>query len=339
MAICLKCNDIFESLENLNISIDEVAEGFTLVTSINKLCLYCNEEISIGESYFKDEKNFVEFQNKAVLAIADSLSKQIEFCSHCKGIDIESYTYKFTKVEEYGTETFFLGIDLEDFLRCHYISYSLKELVIKQLECQYCNYGREPYHPKHNPNGGHFEIKDRFYSQNDIDSFYGLDAKEFSKLAHGIELHNHELDDFKDYIFLNPLLAYRHEAGIKIFNILKKHYDKEQFTLIKKGTSLYRGRKRKIDAKEHTMEDLWNPGEGIASHGRYNSVGTSVLYCSDTESSIPYEIHTSPDDVVTIAEMFVKSDLKLLDVSALFKGFEGFINPDSLDSKILKKKY
>lgn len=346
MAICGNCClDLLEVLETLNIDLNELStalEEVTLKDNGKLTCGKCKQTLSTGDLYFNSEEDFEYFVEEATVAIGKSLSEKIEFCSHCEGSEIEFAIARFNKeLEEDEVELPQRGVELQEFLFDVGIPDQYFDQVAENLVCQNCGYGEEPYHPKHNPDGGHFDVWDRIYSQEDINEFYGVDVDEFIKLGtlYGIEFYKQELTDFQDIIYNYPLLAYKHPIGQKIYTVLQNHFDKGGYTTLSQGATVYRGRNRKRDSNTLKPDQLWNPPVGVASHGRYNSIGISVLYCTDSIEAIPNEIHPQHDDEIDIATFQIKSSYKLLDVSKLFNGFEGFLSVQNAESKTLKSAY
>lgn len=167
-----------------------------------------------------------------------------------------------------------------------------------------------------------------------------MDYEEFSDFAlqYDINLSLTELSDFKKYMIENPLLAFKHPAGQKIYSVLKSHFDTEDCIHLEKGVTLYRGRNRKVDATKLTADQLWNPPKGNSSHGRYNLIGTSVLYCTDKVEGIPLEIHPGHDDTVDIGVFQNRKEFKLLNI-VFFQNFSGFFSEKNIDTKTLKEVY
>ncbi|MBS4539652.1 HNH endonuclease [Clostridium sp. D2Q-11] len=154
-----------------------------------------------------------------------------------------------------------------------------------------------------------------------------------------IEFKENEVEDFIEHIYYNPMVAYKHIIGEKIYNLLKKCYKKNYFETVQPSMKLYRGRKRKKYERQYSKKQLWSPPSGLASHGRYNSVGVSVLYCSDLKDSIPYEIHPQVGDIIDIGEFTVERELKVLNINNIFNEFEGFISVENTENKLVNRCY
>lgn len=193
------------------------------------------------------------------------------------------------------------------------------------------------------PEGGSQEAKEMFFkiTQGSPDQYDIEDITEIHNFGkeYNINISLEELEDFKEYLYSSPLLAYKHATGQKIYDALKKHYDDANYSILEISEIVYRGRVRKIDQPKYIDDELWNPPMGVSTHGRYNSIGISVLYCCETIENIPYELYPTKNEVVDIARMGINSSLKLLNIGNIFRGFEGFFDEIDAESKLLKRSY
>ncbi|MRX71950.1 RES domain-containing protein [Bacillus lacus] len=320
----------------------EIPEGkwFEGNSNSDAVCLICNHEIDSEESYYFSDTIDEEIFH-AIEELGDSLSQNIDACFNCEGNEIDYFLYKWNKEadkDEYREKV--LGTSVEELLYNHEIPEALHETVTQYLQCKKCRYGKEAMHPKHNPDGGIFELYDEIYTQKEIDEFWGLDYEEFSNFAlqYGISLNQAELSDFKKYMIENPLLAFKHPVGQKVYDVLKAHFEAKDNIELKKGQILYRGRNRKVDGRRFNKDEMWSPPKGVSSHGRYNLIGTSVLYCSDKVEGIPLEIHPAHDEKVEIGVFEIEKKLKLLNID-FFENFGGFFSEKDTNTKTLKDVY
>ncbi|MNW40227.1 hypothetical protein D3C74_173350 [compost metagenome] len=304
------------------------------------ICECCYKKIATTNHYM------ITIPEEVQHAIADALSEDIGGCEHCEGNERASYVNAFNN-DPWSKES---RIDLESVSgdsATHYVGEQdvpdeLNLLFVKLIVCQ-CGYGREPMHPKHNPNGGVFEPYEDIYTKRDVNEYWGFDIEQFSKFGklYGEEISQDDLLDFRNHLRSHPLLALHHTTGQAIFNVLKKHFNAKNFIVLKKcDTRLYRGRTRKKDSTALTRKQMWAPPPGKPQHGRYNSVGVPVIYVCDQLNAISYEIHPSIEDVLHIAQVELLTDeLSIFDMESFDMEFQGFFSEKNEESSPLKTAY
>lgn len=345
--ICFHCTDLVDVLNRLEISLDDFDNAPLKMVGYKDLgdiiCSNCDNELDVGDLYFECEEDHEQFLDEAIQIISETLSAQISQCFRCPaGQDIESFLYTVNKeLKEDGITYSNPGTEIYEFLFDEEVPEQYHEKVKNYLICSNCGYGK-PHHPKHNPNSYHFELHNHIYhSREVIDRFWGYDDEDFIELAtnFGIDLEIKELEGFREFIYKYPMLALTKDTAKKIYSLLEKIYKDNEFIILNTSQILYRGRPRKKDDKVLTPEQLWSPPEGLPTHGRYNSVGVSVLYCCDKVDGIPYELHPTNEQDIDIAKFELINDLKLFDIDRVFKGFEGFFALPNEESKMVKKAY
>ena len=301
-------------------------------------CELCEEVLEPYTMYFKNEDEITYCKELIAEKIGERLSKNIEYCSHCNGEEITQFEYSASR-EEIGFQT--VGIDIWDFLSEKNVLETYHDLVVKKLICQHCKYGEEDFHPKSNPDGGYFDLVDSIYSQEELDEFWGIDEQQLNELAskYKIDLTNNEIECFIDFLYGKPLIAFKSETAKKFYNILKKVFIDEEFDKMKIGETCYRGRIRGKDDIKFKVENLNYPPFGVASHGRYNAIGVSVLYCTNDINGIPYEIEPNKNQCIDIAEFKCVKELKLFNIDSIFRGFSEYMSKENVESRSLKKNY
>ncbi|MGE7929216.1 hypothetical protein [Lysinibacillus xylanilyticus] len=94
------------------------------------------------------------------------------------------------------------------------------------------------------------------------------------------------------------MMAYKHEFSETLFKIVREFYeDKGMLQNVHINYELYRGRKRSKDNTQYNINEMGMPPKGVSSHGRYNLIGTSVLYLTTSKFGIPYEIEPKKNEV------------------------------------------
>lgn len=301
-------------------------------------CTICNEVLEPQTMYFDDEREADYCKELIAEKIGEILSEKIEFCSHCEGAEIEQLEYTASKE---GVELQTGGIDVWDFMSENNVLEFYYDLVITKLVCQNCHYGEEDYHPKHNPMGGHFDLDDCIYTQEDLDEFWGVDEQQLSDLAlnYKIDFKSDEIKDFIEFLYEKPLIAFKCETAKKLYSLLNEVFKAEDFARMQVGELCYRGRSRGKDNSKFKVKDLSYPPSGVATHGRYNTIGVSVLYCTNDINGIPYEIEPKKNQFVDIVELKCVKELKLFNIDSIFKGFSEYTSKENIESKTLKKNY
>ncbi|SUV06335.1 Uncharacterised protein [Priestia megaterium] len=333
---CLSCLNIQEQLEYNDLTLYDIENPPVSIVGFNEdiICEVCSEELE-PETYYIYKDNQEELFEKIGEKLGEVISEQIEYCSNCEGSAIEYQNYVYEK--EFG-EAYNSGIDVYDFL-CEYNIFDdyLMDYVIKNLVCKHCGFGV----PDRDDINRYFDTSDRIYSRQEIDKFYGLDVEELNIIGeiYGISFTREELNDFINFIYNNPSLSMKHEAGQKIYELLEKNLLTNDYVL-HEGTTLFRGRKRYHDQNKYDEKSLWTPPQGQASHGRYNSIGISVLYCSDGYKGLPYELSPLKNECIDYVEFILNTNLQILDISKLFpEEFGEYISTANVESKLLKKTY
>lgn len=332
---CQKCYRSLLELYNVQkLSITSVGEETTCEDPIS--CDVCNSEINEGSSYYLVyESNLIQ--------VADIISKDIEGCEHCEGNE------RYGMVAAFNNDPFDptsrmespSGIRAYEFLYDQGVPEELISRFIPLIRCS-CGYGGESMDPKNNPEGGLFDEDTEVYTRQDINDFWGIDVENFLEFAqqYGIDLTFDDFTSFRQHLIVYPLLAFQHPAGQKIFETIKMHYDKSDFVQLHIKTMLYRGRTRKKDSgKPYVDKEMWSPPEGLPQHGRFNTVGVSVLYVTDRLDGLPFEIHPSPDEYLDVAVFELQRELHLFDIGLFDNEFQGFFNEINEESKPLKKAY
>lgn len=334
--ICVSCLNIKEPMDYNKLTFYDIDQAPIKIVGFDEYyyCVKCEESLEPEDWYIKEEDE-EEIYIKVGEVLGTNLSSYIEYCSSCKGEEIEHTEYvmgkEFGHVESSGT-------DMIDFLGEHAVyNEELMKLVLNNLTCQHCGYGT--YDRKEN---NKFQALDKIYSSRDLDEFYGLDFSELNVLAHkyNINFMKEDLTAFIEFIFGNPSLAMKHQTGQKLYDLLSNHYESENYYTIQEGKILYRGRKRYLDQKKLAEEELWSPPDGKATHGRYNPIGKSVFYCTDNREGLPYELNPLKNECIDYGEFLTLKYLKILDVSEIFpEEFGEYIAATNVESNLLKKGY
>ncbi|RAK03973.1 hypothetical protein C8C77_1484 [Halanaerobium saccharolyticum] len=297
-------------------------------------CSCCSKKIYNEDYYiYKDKKNkFVEMILK--ILEKDIISK-IDYCSKCEiGKDVEEINDLYKKKYK---EKLFEGETIRDFLEMYKIPSNYFEYIIPNLECNNCN--------------NKFKITDSSHEMKDL-YLYSMNNKKFEELFYDINLEDLypkmetydifirdiEFNLFTELLSLYPMLGFKYRIGKKIYNLFKRMYENNDFIKLE-NKKLYRGRLNQKGASKFDENKMWNPSQGISTHGRYNIVGNPVLYCSDDKGIIPRELNYSDKHSLDIATIKIVNPLKILDLSNFMGNFGEYLSQSPKKNKKLHNEY
>lgn len=340
--ICCNCT-IKNLLDDFKIEIEHLEDTpkikvFGYGEDDTYICKECDVELEPLDMYFICEDDFKECKRLIINEIAKILSKKIDYCFNCEGDDIVDYE---RRAEELGIPYKSTGQSVNEFLCDNKVPEIYIEEVMPNLRCSNCGYGEEN-HPKYRPESSNFDYYDKIFTKEEIMEFWGAFEDNLIYVAkiYDVEISLELIDDFIQWCFDNPMLSYKHELAKSVFEVLEKVKGEPDNVLrVQTGKSLYRGRCRAKDKKKYEVSNLGMPPKGLASHGRYNLVGTSVLYLTDNKLGIPYEIEPKKNEVVDVAEFKIQKELLLFDVDTIFNDFSSFINKENDESTLVKRNY
>ncbi len=340
--ICFHCTGLIKPLWYNMIRIVDIQEAPINIVGYNpntKLrCKRCSRDLQFRDLYFDNEDEYNTFMRTALEKIASKVSREIYCCDNCSGYIIERHVYNVNKGEprnlidenKYGT---YITSILEE----NYLPENTFDLISKLLVCQECGYGTTRY-IHGNPNNNKFDKWDKVYLKSEVNEFWGWNIIKFAN-KFDISIHEYELEVFKKFLYQQPMLALLDETGEKLYKAIKQSMDRGNFVVLSKEEKLFRGRMRYKDEKSFLEHEMWNPPHGIANHGRYNSIGKSVLYCSNQKEAVPFELHPTNEQIIDIVTFEVNHEVKLFDMDEAFEDFEGFIATLNSESKLLKQEY
>ena len=104
-------------------------------------------------------------------------------------------------------------------------------------------------------------------------------AKNFS-LSELVDLKNKYIQN-KIYVACNPVFG-------KLDQFIKNLYQQKKWYILSENRIIFRTRTAAI-GKLLAKEELWEPPYGVSSHGRYNDIGASVLYCANNKDVVPMQ--------------------------------------------------
>jgi len=344
--ICLDCfglSDIFleldmNPLESIVSYVDELNDylyEYEDTYDQKTICIRCNNEID-GEYLVKEEKA-EKFKIKISQYIGEAVSRFISYCSHCEIVK-ELDELNNISVLEFGEKKYSDGENVVDYLENLYLPEEFVKYVIKHLSCICCEFGFDKDSQTYPI--GMFDESIKIFSEDEIFDSLEIDMEDWYHFAekYQIYLQSFEITNFMALIKKTPMLAFKHSVGEKLYRLLKNMYEEKDYVALD-NRKLFRGRKRSVNSARYTSSEMWEPPFGVSSHGRYNIVGTSVLYLTDNKNFVPYEVNFTSDEELDLATLNIKKPLKILDLSNLIGGFGKHLSQSPNDNNVLKLEY
>jgi len=341
---------VYEAIESIyEACIDTADEDFE--------CDECGSKIVKGESYIEEDDEFSEI---IFWYMAEQIMDNIACCEQCgdgeniQGLypSIKSCFSDEDDDPEAIFESFNTASTIEDVMNSIFAGREdLWELYYKEIvdfvQCPNCDNGSGlNYDDK--IDYGRFDLYTEVYTQEDIDQFnhdfYGDELEkvkiEISELAQNFSLEElvvfkNEYIQNKTYVARNPLF-FRLEVFIRELLTQKKYY------VLSKNRLLFRTRTSPTE-KQLTKEELWEPPYANASHGRYNDIGVSMLYCANNKEVVKKEIPLPCGHEYNIAKFIVHEPMLLFPINHVFGGeFAGLIDeavPADQQNLLFKQQY
>ncbi|MCM3132232.1 RES family NAD+ phosphorylase [Paenibacillus polysaccharolyticus] len=335
--VCSCCaEDIFKFFEKVWRQIklyERFVQNRIALVSREVRCEICNYQVLENEKYHR-----INVEDKFLIPIADMLSEDIGGCEHCHGKEIEDMLNenRIELQDEYipydpGGSYYKAGEYISDYG----VPDSISPLFLSLLKCP-CGYGRGQAVSSSNSKMSFSKYCD-LYTKQEVESTYTFDIQEFSDFAeqYGEEISLKDLEAFKEILRTNPMLAYHHQTGRAIYEVLKQHFHHGNIHILSTGQmDLFRGRTRAVDSiKAYTFEELWTAPVGKSSHGRYNFIGVPVLYLTNSKEAIPYEINPAHDQLIDIATFkILRRELRLFNLGEFDPKFQGFFNESNAET-------
>ena len=341
MYVNLECHTCFRTnserllREALNYADDVYINAYFEVVDLydDSMTCRCNKTLDCHNRYIELSR----FEETTILLLSKYISNRIECCSHCEGKIISRIIDEY-----YAGESIYelsdsdlkkilsLGKKINDLIEFQLDIRSDRKLV-SMLYCRNCGFGFKE-HETYNSFDQQFELEEKVYTIDEIERVYEQlrysRLKDFAK-EYGIQITENQMISFVTYLKKHPLLGLNHPVGRNIYKLLKEHYIRKHSSVLEPGTLLYRGRTISKSHENYSFEELWQPPQSIASHGRFNSVGSSVLYCCNKRDFIAIEINPYHKQDICLAVISVKKKMIMLDIDRLFHQFYGFLKENS----------
>lgn len=305
--ICLKCSSDLFFLSNLPIELlkELPIKKMEFNNSIeNNICLKCQTKI---DGYYIHQNKKEEFLCIIAKYISNHVSNLIGACERC--------TMSRDYTGEDGEASWVADLIEDNFGT---VSQEILDLIDSKFKliCSSCVGGIYTYR---NPEDS-FTIPtyEKHYTDYDCGDIW---ATNFSMYADkvGIKITETEILEFESSLRENLMLAYKSEVGQKIYQLVEKKLLEKDKNIMQAST-LYRGRMRKRKEDTFLPEKMWEPPYQVASQGRFNLSGISVLYLTDDINAIPFEVNFTKGNLVDIGIFKTKDELNILDISVFYEG-------------------
>ena len=316
-------------------------------------CESCGTNLVSGESYFPNKMDVI---NELKNYVISKMNQMIIRCEECS--EIKDFCYSFEQNFE-DDESIDTEIDpaktLAELLNEQFnIDYESEyfDSIVENIHCGNCGNGTGVDYENKKDNGV-FNWDTEVYTNYELDEFEEKFYGEKEELRTDISLmalnfSKEELNDLKNDYIKNKIYISRNPHFRKLENRIKKWFKDGEFIYkMNKNRILYRTRVVDID-KIVDKKDLWAPPATFANQGRFNDIGTSVLYCSNDKSILEKEVPIKEDDTDKKKRILVKiisnRILNLFPINYIFgkdEGFNGLISEkyNDFSETVIKKHY
>ena len=316
-------------------------------------CESCGTNLVSGESYFPNKMDVINEVQKYVISKMNQMIIRCEECSEIKDF-CYSFEQNFEDDESIDTE-----IDpaktLAELLNEQFnIDYESEyfDSIVENIHCGNCGNGTGVDYENKKDNGV-FNWDTEVYTNYELDEFEEKFYGEKEELRTDISLmalnfSKEELNDLKNDYINNKIYISRNPYFCKLENRIRKWFKDDKFIYkMSKDRLLYRTRVVDKDKIVH-KEDLWAPPAEFTNQGRFNDIGTSVLYCSNDKSILEKEVPIKEDDICKKKRILVKiisnKVLNLFPINYIFgkdEKFNGLISEKDNDfsETVIKKHY
>lgn len=349
--ICSNCNEyelflnfeeflLSNSLENYN-DFEEIHEQCIYISEEDFNCDNCKNVVLEGESYIGDKGEFHEIIFKY---LAEIIMKNIACCTECgQGGEIQSLRGSIKSCyydEDDNPEDIFERLDtartIKDVIYDVFgfrenFWYDYYENIVKFIQCPICPNGSGPnYDDK--IDYGEFNLYTNVYTNYDLDqfnhNFYGDELKDIymdiSELAKNFSFD--ELVSIKNDYINNKTIPEENPLLHKLELFIKELFTNKKYYILPKDRLVFRTR-TSPKGKALTKTDLWEPPCNAVSHGRYNDIGVSILYCANNRNGIKKEIKLHDGHMYNIAKLMIYKPMFLFPINHIFnKDFSGLID-------------
>lgn len=321
--------------------IKNIFEEYAEIEDEDFECTKCGGQVIKGESYIEEDD---EVSEVIFRYMAGQIMNDIDCCEQCgDGEDIQglfpsikSYFYDEDDDPEAIFDSFNTASTIEDIMNDVFESRwtlwePFYENIVEFVECPKCDNGSGVNYDE-KMDYGTFGLHTEVYTKRDIDQFnhdfYGDELEEIkieiSYLAKKFSFD--ELVTLKNDYIQNRMYATRNPLFDKLEQFIKGLFVQKKWYALSENRIVFRTRISRI-GEPLPKEQLWEPPCGVASHGRYNDIGVSMLYCANNKEVIKKEIVLPYGHNYNIAKFIIHKPIYLFPINNIFGGeFAGLID-------------
>ncbi len=364
--VCSNCKEfrIFLNLEEFIVSkspndaecIEYIYSNLVEIAKKDFNCCKCGSKVIKGESYIVDydelSDTIYRYNGKLVMG-------HIDYCTECDETSTIQDIFPSLKSRDSKDKTdsvkAFNEIDTSRTISD--IIYTIFDGRLERWESHFkaiASYTKCPNPNCKNGSGedyddqkdyGIFNLGTSVYTTEDIDQFNSYFngnelvavKNEISEIAKNFTID--ELDNIKNSYIQSKIFISRHQGFLKLEEFIKSLYQQQIYYELAENRLIFRTR-ISIDDIKLNKSDLWEPPYASASHGRYNDIGTSILYCANNRDVIKKEIIAETGTKHNIAKFILHEPMYLFPINYIFEGdFEGLISEEvSVSDQLLQFK-
>lgn len=308
------------------------------------ICSVCRRPIIQNEPSYAEGQTLID---NVIEEVGKVLTNKIVCCEQCDvGETYESFSHSLMKscddVEEFNESMNYLtklksSRSIEDLIGEYFdddcwLPYLID--IAEKIYCPNCGNGSgENYDEK--INYGVFDQYTEVYTKDDRtlfnSKFYGDEFDNPNEFIENI-CEQFSMDEISS-IVENYNIGITIPEVLKLEQFIKTLFDSGFLYKLNADRLLYRA--RPIDSgKKYTPSEMWEPPIGMASRGRYNKAGWSVLYCSNSVIAVKAEVKKEVDSVYSIGKFLVNESMILFPINAVFAGaYADYISKKESPSK------
>ena len=142
-------------------------------------------------------------------------------------------------------------------------------------------------------------------------------GKKFLFASTGEIIKEDELVDFMSFLYKTPMIGATYPTGKKIYDLINSLFVDKRYSIDFDEPLFFHSRSRKKTEMPFPFDQMLKAPVGLPWAGRYNQVGRSNYYFSNTQKGAESEVkkHLCADDVIQTVKLKPKRRIEILDLS------------------------